>query len=199
MPSTVKANDMKKDTNMKIETVIAGTDSPNRQGYLEGVQKQYAHLKNLRFTGYVEEEDVPVIFSDCDICVFPYSSTTGSSGVLHQAGSYGKAAILPNIGDLRSLVEEEGYSGAFFKPGNVGELANAIESMLNNDEERISIAKKNFAAAAGLPISDIIDWYLIHFQKLLADTPAKKSVAEPGKSVTLINSLSRKRPLQKAS
>ena len=30
------------------------------------------------------------------------------------------------------------------------------------------LATKNYAAAASLPMSDIVDWYLIHFERLLA-------------------------------
>lgn len=167
-------------TNLKIEAVIAGTDSPNRKGYLDAVQDQYRDVHGLNFTGYVEEEDVPKIFGESDVCVFPYSSTTGSSGVLHQAGSYGKAAILPNIGDLKALVEEEGYAGAFFKHDSVEELADAIEHLLVNDEERISIAQQNYAAAAGLPMSDIVDWYLIHFASLLAEKKQSTEHRSPG-------------------
>ncbi|MEP1983623.1 MAG: glycosyltransferase, partial [Maribacter dokdonensis] len=76
-------------TNQNLEIVIAGADSPNTPGYLESVKKKYAHVDQLCFTGYVEEETVPTIFEESAVVVFPYTSTTGSSGVLHQAGSYG--------------------------------------------------------------------------------------------------------------
>jgi len=92
--------EIRKRTSEDIEIVIAGTDSPNTPGYLENVKKQYAHVPNITFTGYVEESDVPVIFDESAVVVFPYTSTTGSSGVLHQAGSYGKAVVLPDLGDL---------------------------------------------------------------------------------------------------
>ena len=73
---------IRKRTQEDIEVVIAGTDSPNTPGYLAEMAVKYAHVTNLRFTGYVAEEDVPVIFSESAVVVFPYTSTTGSSGVL---------------------------------------------------------------------------------------------------------------------
>ena len=97
---------------------------------------------------------------------FDYTSTTGSSGVLHQAGSYGKAVMLPNIGDLKELIEEEGYSGDYFSPNNIEEMAAAMKRLLLDDKHRQTIAKQNFVAANGLPMSDIAEWYLMHFQKL---------------------------------
>ncbi|MGB3150316.1 MAG: glycosyltransferase, partial [Maribacter sp.] len=124
---------IRKRTNENIEIVIAGTDSPNTPGYLESVQQKYAHVEQLRFTGYVAEEDVPMIFGESTVVVFPYTSTTGSSGVLHQAGSYGKAVALPDLGDLSILVKEEGYKGEFFDPECSASLAVALQNILQHD------------------------------------------------------------------
>lgn len=153
-------------TGEELEIVIAGTDNPNVKGYLADVEKKYSHVKDLRFTGYVEEEDVPVIFGESTAVVFPYTSTTGSSGVLHQAGAYGKAVVLPNIGDLKELIEEEGYRGAYFQPGDINGLADAIEKLVTDDGYRRSIAEKNYTAAASLPMSEVVDRYITHFHKL---------------------------------
>jgi len=154
-------------TNQELEIVIAGTDSPNTPGYLAGVMKKYDHVRNLTFTGYVEEEDVPVIFGESTLVAFPYTSTTGSSGVLHQAGSYGKAVVMPNLGDLALLVEEEGYVGEFFEPGNVDSLADSMEKIIENDLHRRTIGEVNYDAACSLPMEKIAQFYLDEFQKLL--------------------------------
>jgi glycosyltransferase involved in cell wall biosynthesis len=166
-------------SNLDIEIVIAGTDSPNTPGYLENVQETYSHVKNLRFTGYVAEEDVPRIFGDSAVVVFPYTSTTGSSGVLHQAGSYGKAVVLPDLGDLGILVREEGYRGEFFEPENVESLSKALESILTNETYRTHLGKANYKAACSLPMSKITEMYLDHFKviqakKGLLPTPAQE-------------------------
>lgn len=149
-----------------LEVVVAGTDSPNAAGYLAGVEEHYAHLPNLRFTGYVAEEDVPRIFQEAAVAVFPYTSTTGSSGVLHQAGDYGKAVVLPKIGDFAEVISEEGYTGEFFTPGDVESLADAIERILANPDYRKEMGMRNFHASRGLPIADVVDWYLIHLEGL---------------------------------
>lgn len=158
---------IRKRSELSIEIVIAGTDSPNTPGYLKSVEKQYNHVKNIRFTGYVAEEDVPKIFNESAVVVFPYTSTTGSSGVLHQAGSYGKPAIMPNLGDLAMLVKEEGYGGEFFEPDSSESLANAIQKVLEDEEYSSRLGRQNYFAAASLPLKDLIDWYYLHFQRLL--------------------------------
>lgn len=153
-------------TELDMEIVIAGTDSPNTPGYIDGLRKKYKDISQLRFTGYVAEEDVPVIFGQSALVVFPYTSTTGSSGVLHQAGSYGKATVLPDLGDLGILVREEGYSGEFFEPDSVGSLADAIQKILEDDAYRIQTGQTNYKAACSLPMSVITQTYTDFFQAL---------------------------------
>jgi len=38
---------------------------------------------------------------------------------------------------------------------------------LTDNEYRIDLASRNYAAAASLPMTDIVDWYLIHFKELI--------------------------------
>lgn len=147
-----------------IEIVIAGTDSPNTPGYLKSVAEKYSHVPGLTFTGYVEENDVERIFSESAIVAFPYTSTTGSSGVLHQAGSYGKAVVMPDLGDLAHLVEEEGYRGEFFTPGDADSMAQALQNILENDAYRVKIAMANYSAAEALSMDKITDMYLNYFR-----------------------------------
>ena len=162
-------------TGLDLEIVIAGTDNPNVPGYLARVEKQYQHVSQLRFTGYVEESDVPVLFRESAVVVFPYTSTTGSSGVLHQAGSYGKAVVMPNLGDLALLVKEEGYTGEFFEPRHVDSLAKAIEAIVTNEAYRVSLGKANYKAATAYPMSKITELYLNAFETIIAKKAVKKN------------------------
>ncbi|GGD41591.1 glycosyltransferase [Muriicola marianensis] len=171
-----------------IEIVIAGTDSPNTPAYLQEMAERYAHVPQLRFTGYVAEEDVPTIFGESAVAVFPYTSTTGSSGVLHQAGSYGKAVALPDLGDLGILVREEGYAGEFFEPNNTASLANAIQKILEDDAYRVALGKTNYKAACSLPMSEITKMYTDYFkairfknlpEKLSLDSTIKQEELKP--------------------
>ncbi|MBQ4914673.1 glycosyltransferase [Maribacter sp. MMG018] len=153
-------------TNEDIEIVIAGTDSPNTPGYLGEMKEKYSHVPQIRFTGYVAEEDVPKLFGESAVTVFPYTSTTGSSGVLHQAGSYGNAIVLPDLGDLSTLVQEEGYRGEFFDAYDTSSLAQAIENILINEEYRIQLGKENYRAACSLPMSAITQMYIDYFKAI---------------------------------
>ncbi len=158
---------IKRHSNLNLEVVIAGTDNPNTPGYLESVKEAYSHIEGITFTGYVAEEDVPKLFKESAVVVFPYTSTTGSSGVLHQAGSYGKAVVMPDLGDLALLVKDEGYKGEFFDPESVGSLAQAIVNILSNHAYRIELEKANYKAATAYPMSKIAELYLNTFESII--------------------------------
>ena len=163
-------------TGLDLEVVIAGTDNPNVPGYLAKVQEDYKHVPQVRFTGYVEEFEVPILFNESAVVVFPYTSTTGSSGVLHQAGSYGKAVVMPDLGDLALLVQDEGYKGEFFDPTSVASLASAIEAIVTNDAHRIALGKANYEAATAYPMEKITGMYLEHFKAIISSKSPQKDV-----------------------
>ncbi len=154
-------------SDLNLEIVIAGTDNPNTPGYLDSVKEQYSHVEGITFTGYVAEEDVPKLFKESAVVVFPYTSTTGSSGVLHQAGSYGKAVVMPDLGDLALLVQDEGYRGEFFDAECSSSLATALQKILEDNAYRISLEKANYKAATAYPMSRIADMYINTFEAII--------------------------------
>jgi glycosyltransferase involved in cell wall biosynthesis len=156
----------RRQTGLPMEIVIAGTDNPNTPGYLDSVKEKYKHVPMINFTGYVEEQDVPRIFDESTVVIFPYTSTTGSSGVLHQAGSYGKAVVMPNLGDLARLVEDEGYQGEFFEPDNAFSMAQGICKLMTDSRYRTQMAQANFKAATAYPMSRIADMYVQTFKAI---------------------------------
>ena len=122
------------------------------------------------YTGYVPEEKEESIFKESTFVIFPYTTTTGSSGILHQAGSYARACVLPKIDDLERVVEEEGYGGAYFEIENPESLADAVASLVMNPSERKRYEDINYAAAKGLPMNELAEWYLSHAKILIKST-----------------------------
>ena len=158
---------VRKSSGINLEIVIAGTDNPNVIGYLDSVREKYKQVPQLTFTGYVKENQVAKIFNSSAVVVFPYTSTTGSSGVLHQAGSYGKAVVMPNLGDLTTLIKDEGYRGEFFDPTSVDSLATAIQKIVTNNNYRVQLGRANYKAATAYPMDKIACKYVKEFQRIL--------------------------------
>jgi glycosyltransferase involved in cell wall biosynthesis len=123
-------------------------------------------MDNVEYSGYVPEEKVAEIFQESTFIIFPYTTTTGSSGILHQAGSYARACILPKIDDLERVVEDEGYGGTYFETDNAESLADAVSYLIENPAERLKQEDQNYAAAKGLPMKELAQWYLSHIHKL---------------------------------
>ncbi|KZE42906.1 hypothetical protein AVW09_08485 [Microbacterium sp. T32] len=149
-----------------LRLVLAGTDSPNSPGYMAEAAERYAEVPHLEMPGYIAEEEVAPLFLSASVVAFPYTSTTGSSGVLHQAGEYGRAAVLPRIGDLVDVIEEEGFQGVYFEPGDAGSLADALALVLDDPERREELGRRNFAAASGVPMSEVVQWHIAHIDRL---------------------------------
>ncbi len=147
-----------------LELIIAGSDAANTPGYLEAVNQANADLDGLHFTGYVAEEDIESLFRSATVVAFPYTATTGSSGPLHQAGSYGRAVVLPAIGDFLAVISEEGFTGEIFEPDDEMSLAGAIARLVDDPQRCEAIARQNALAAAALPLTDVADWHLLHLQ-----------------------------------
>jgi glycosyltransferase involved in cell wall biosynthesis len=161
---------------VEIDVVVAGTDSHNAVGYLAGVKDKYRDLRGVTFTGYVPEEDIPVVFNAADVAVFPYTSTTGSSGVLHQAGSYGCPVVMPDIGDLAECMREEGFRAVTFDATDSEDLARALEEVIGNPAHMAAMGEANRAAACGVPLADVTDWHVAHLQEACA----RRRGGEPG-------------------
>ncbi|MES2849023.1 MAG: glycosyltransferase [Bacteroidota bacterium] len=164
----------------KFKATIAGTDNPNVKGYLDGVKAIYSNMSNVEFTGYVAEEAVEGIFKDSTFVIFPYTTTTGSSGILHQAGSYARACILPKIDDLERVVEEEGYGGAYFETNDAQSLAEAVAHLMEHPQERKKYEDMNYAAAKGLPMNELAQWYLSHSKQLIKGNNKKVVTYDKG-------------------
>ena len=162
---------IKTDEFSDVELVIAGSNNPNAPGYLEDLEAQLEDDSQVRFWGYVEEEDIPHLFTSASVVAFPYTATTGSSGPLHQAGAYGRAAVVPRIGDFVDLIEEEGFAGEIFNPASTESLAAALMKVLGSDARREELGQANYAAATCLPLSEVVQWHVLQFENMAYSKP----------------------------
>lgn len=157
----------------RLELVIGGTDHPNTPGYIAGLEADRTGDKDIRFAGYIAEDDVPSFFESGRLAVFDYEATTGSSGVLHQAASLGAVPVFPRIGDFVDLCEDEGIEGGHFEPGNAQDLARRMKDLLTDIAECDRIARSNRAAVDAIPMSDIAAW---HMTKIFGSREAISSI-----------------------
>ena len=172
----------------EAQLVIAGTDHPKTPGYLQSVQERVSGRPEVKFTGYVPEEDIAQLFQRSTVAVLPYTSSAGSSGIAHLACTYGVPIITSDIPDFRRLAEEEGLAIDFFPSGQVSELASCLINLLSNRERQIEMALQNVSAALRMSMPEIILQYLRSFEL--------RQELEDMRSLSLLRKLPRWFPLR---
>ena len=143
--------------------VIAGGNHPMTPGYVESVAERWKESDRITFTGYVPEDKLAELFSTASVCVMPYTSATGSSGVAHLACEYGVPILSADIADFREMADDEGLAIAFYETGDPESLAGQLVSLLNDSEQQREMAEQNFSAALRMTMPQIIRQYLRTF------------------------------------
>ncbi|RSD35209.1 MAG: glycosyl transferase, group 1 [Methanohalophilus sp.] len=129
-------------TNPDILCVIGGS-GPLK----DKLQKQVDGLglnDNVIFTGFIQEEMLPVWMNACDIFVLP--SLSESFGVVQiEAMGCGKPVVATRNGGSEEIVTSDDY-GLLVEPGDSQDLADKIEIALNKewDGEKIKQYGNNF-------------------------------------------------------
>lgn len=129
------------------ELVIGGADHPNTPGYMQQMEKRYAHLKNVKFIGWIEDEDLPARIQDAKALILSYESTAGSSGPLHLALSQGKPVVAPNFGDFIHVAENEGVEVLFYQHKSMDAFKALMTDVLENKVDLKKIGRHNLNVA----------------------------------------------------
>ncbi len=143
--------------------IIAGDSHPNFPNYLHDMKK--IAPKEVDFTGYIQEENLPKIFSIADVVVLPYSTATGTSGVFHIACGYGKPIVATSLPEITELVNK-GASALLVQPKNEKALKEAILKVLSNRRLAAEMSQKNLAFAGQQQWSTVAEAYESEYLKL---------------------------------
>lgn len=132
--------------------MVAGGSSPTRAGFIEKLARKYDSNKVV-FTGYVPESDVPRLFQNAHLVVFPYRETTGSSAVLHQTCQYGRVPVLRRLPVFEHLVRELGIGAFFYETED--ELQRLLPDLLSDRSQLTEIGKANLSAVRHLTMDQV--------------------------------------------
>ena len=113
-----------------IKLVLAGPDD----GFVRTLKKMIDGLglnTNVLFTGSLDRRQVAAAYSDCSVVVYA-SVQEGFPIVPLEAGNAGKPVIVTNIPAMGYVTK--GQFGLTVQYGNVNQLKDAIETLLNNSE-----------------------------------------------------------------
>lgn len=119
----------------KISCIIAGVGDQSK--YLLNCSKRLGLVNNIRFIGYVDEDDKYPLLRSCKIFVMP-SEREGFSIATLEAMYCGNVPVIANpeyeeiFGTSDFVVNNE--TGLYYKIGDVNDLTSKILFLLNNNE-----------------------------------------------------------------
>ncbi len=122
-----------------VHFLIVGSEGWKNEGFLNAVRdhpfRSYIHLK-----GYVSPRFLATCYTKATCLVFP-SLYEGFGLPILEAMSYGTPVI---TSDIPVMKEVAGDAALLINPNDTGELADAMKSVLTNEELRDRLRKKGF-------------------------------------------------------
>ncbi|MDR0543641.1 MAG: glycosyltransferase [Dysgonamonadaceae bacterium] len=116
------------------ELLIAGESYGSFQKYRKLIDHSSAKDRIVVKNYYIEDKDVPLLFSAADVLVLPYKSAT-QSGVLPVAYHYETPVVATDVGGFREAIEKAGTGVVCATDGTA--LAEGIEEIFRIGQEKI--------------------------------------------------------------
>lgn len=111
-----------------LKLKLVTSPHPNFPESIE-VLKEFYDIDGVEYLGYKREEELPQILRSCVALILPYSTSTGSSGVLHLVSGFGLPIVAPDLPEFR----ESRYDGAgILLCKDEAEMVQSIELLIND-------------------------------------------------------------------
>ena len=123
-----------------IQFAIAGSVDPSLQ-YLQNKTP-----KNIHWKGFVKGAELNHLYHNSRIIVIPGKWYEGFPNVITRAMKHGKPVITSNLGAMASIIDHQ-HNGLLVKPGNTGELKQAIEQLYNSPQQCIEYGTNGYHKA----------------------------------------------------
>jgi glycosyltransferase involved in cell wall biosynthesis len=158
----------------QINLTIAGVEHARFPNYAHDLKTRFNGKHNIQWIGQVAEENVKGLFRRAQIVVLPYIASTGSSSVLYQAATWGRAIVASDLSENKELARENNLQLQFFENGNALSLQNSLRAMLNSVELRNAQTKHNFNSIQRVRPAIIGQHYMEAFHRALEKNKSQK-------------------------
>jgi len=124
----------------------------------------------------LSEDDVKDLFRRAKIVILPYAASTGSSSVLYQAATWGRAVVASDLHEIRKLTIENDLQVEFFESNSVEKLRDSIWRLLNSPSLRQAQAQHNFSSIQHLRPKATCHRYIQAFNRALEKRQSAKRI-----------------------
>jgi glycosyltransferase involved in cell wall biosynthesis len=127
-----------------LRLTIAGTSHTRFPSYANDLRDRFGEAEGIRWLGQVSEDGVKELFRRTRLVILPYVASTGSSSVLYQAATWGRAVVASDLSEIHKLTLENNLQIQFFETNNLESLCDSIRLLLHSPSLRHSQAQHNF-------------------------------------------------------
>jgi glycosyltransferase involved in cell wall biosynthesis len=146
---------------------IAGTSHARFPNYGRELRNHFNGEHGIRWLGQVSEDHVKDLFRRAQIVVLPYGASTGSSSVLYQAATWGRAIIASDLEEIRRVTSENNLQVEFFAKNDVESLYRAMRLLVNSSSLRRAQASHNLKSIQHLRPRVTCQRYIRAFNRAL--------------------------------
>jgi glycosyltransferase involved in cell wall biosynthesis len=125
---------MPADVRARTQLLVAGSPNTDIAALQELARDLGIEGRLIWKLGYIREEEVPELFRSATIVALPYRAID-QSGVLMTALAFGKAIVASRTGGFPEVIRD-GVHGTLVTPGDVQDLARALQDLLANPARR---------------------------------------------------------------
>ncbi len=151
-----------------IRLTLVGTG--DNEAALRQMSSDLRITDGVVFRGFVSREHMPSIYHDADIFVLP-SQNEGMSIALLEAMASGLPVVVTDTGGTEELVTAED-NGLIVQWGDVNGLADALERLIRQPDQRTRMGSRSRVRACALSWSEIARQYIEVMQRALATRSA---------------------------
>lgn len=97
--------------------------------------------KQIKFLGYVDDSELPHLYSSSRICVFPSKDKEGVLTTMLEAASCGRPIISTTVGGIPEFLKNE-HNGLLVPPSDVKKLGEAVYRLLRDQSLQNSLGNQ---------------------------------------------------------
>jgi rhamnosyl/mannosyltransferase len=132
-----------------VTLTVAG-DGPMRASW-EALARELGLVERVRFAGDVADADLPALYRQADLFVLPANARAEAFGtVLLEAMASGLPCVTTELGTGTSWIVQNGVTGLVVPPADVEALAQAIVSLMADEQRRQAMGAAGRARVEGL-------------------------------------------------
>jgi phosphatidylinositol alpha-mannosyltransferase len=144
--------------------VVGAFDKEDKEPFVLYAREH--RLRNVRFIGYVSEEDLPRYYRTCHVFCAPSTGFESFGIVLLEAMAAGKPIVASNIDGYRGVLED-GREGLLVHPEDEWLLAKALIRLLKDPALRESMGRQGRVKATDYSWDKVAQQVLDYYRELL--------------------------------